>query len=64
MKVTRTSALSGKITTKELDITHEQLNRWRQGELIQNVFPNLSSNDREFLMTGITPEEWDKWLKE
>ena len=27
-------------------------------ELIQNAMPNLSADEREFLMTGITPEEW------
>ncbi len=44
----------------ELDITPEQLARYEQGnELIQNVFPNLSPEHREFIMTGITPEEWN-----
>lgn len=27
--------------------------------LIQDLFPYLSDDDREFLLTGITPEEWD-----
>jgi hypothetical protein len=30
---------------------------------IQNAMPNLSTDDREFLMTGVTPEEWDKYIK-
>ena len=35
--------------------------RWvGEGELIQNVFPDMSADDREFLMTGTTPAEWDK----
>jgi len=42
----------------ELPITNEQLNRWEQGELIQNVFPDLTPDQREFIMTGITGEEW------
>ena len=29
------------------------------GGLIQDAFPFLSPGEREFLMTGITPEEWD-----
>ena len=42
----------------ELDITYEQLKRWQDGELIQNVFPDLNVDEREFLMTGITSDEW------
>lgn len=30
------------------------------GALIQQAFPFLSAEEREFLMTGITPEEWDE----
>tara|TARA_R100000995_G_scaffold52305_1_gene25343 strand:- start:165 stop:329 length:165 start_codon:yes stop_codon:yes gene_type:complete len=50
--------ISNKTTTMELPITNEQLNRWEQGELIQNVFPDLTPDQREFIMTGITGEEW------
>jgi hypothetical protein len=46
----------------EIDVTSEQLfrieNRTNTTELIQNIVPNLSIADREFLMTGITNEEW------
>ena len=28
--------------------------------LIQNAFPNLTSEQREFIKTGVTPEEWDE----
>lgn len=58
MLLERTSMLSDKTTTMELPITNEQLDRWRQGELIQNVFPDLTPDEREFIMTGITAEEW------
>jgi hypothetical protein len=48
----------------ELDITYEQLdrvnNRHLSKELIQDIVPNLSKEEREFLITGITPEEWNK----
>jgi len=36
----------------------DQYDAWKGGELIQNAMPNLSADEREFLMTGITPEEW------
>jgi hypothetical protein len=33
---------------------------WGQGELVQNAMPHLSADEREFIMTGITPTEWDE----
>ena len=30
--------------------------------LIQDVFPELTNDEREFIMTGITPEEWEKFI--
>ena len=27
---------------------------------VQDVYPNLSADDREFLISGTTPEEWDR----
>jgi hypothetical protein len=41
----------------------EQISRWRTGELIQDAMPNLSADDREFIKTGITPEEWNKYVE-
>jgi len=32
--------------------------------LVQVEFPNMSESDREFLMTGITPQEWNDIFKE
>lgn len=63
--ITRTSMLSGIKRTQTIDITEEQLKRWESGEdLIQNIMPNLSDNDREFILTGSTPEEYDEAYKE
>lgn len=62
MLITKVSSISGKTNSMEIPITHEQLldcsNRSRQGEKIQNILPQLNADQREFLMTGITPEEW------
>jgi hypothetical protein len=41
-----------------LPITEEQYTAWEQGTLVQNAMPHLSPDEREFIMTGITPEEW------
>ena len=61
LEVTKKSIISGKTNTMELDISQEQLDRWESvdKQLIQVAFPNLSSSEREFLMTGITPTEWN-----
>lgn len=65
MKITRKSRVSGIERTKEFpSVTEEQMERWDHGELIQNVFPELSDDDREFIMTGITPDEWDELFPE
>lgn len=74
MLVERKSILSGKTHQMEIDITERELARlephgmligngvkWSvPGMLIQHAFPDLSADEREFLMTGITPEEWNE----
>lgn len=64
MKVTRTSFISGITRTLDLNITEEEADKFRKGALIQNAFPNLSADEREFILTGITKEEWDKTFKD
>jgi hypothetical protein len=68
MLITRTSQISMTESTLDLDITQDQLNRislrYNTGELIQNIVPNLSKEEREFLMTGITPKEWNELFNE
>jgi hypothetical protein len=59
MLITRTSPFSGNTNSMEIEVTQEQLSSWESGVLIQNAMPNLSADEREFIMTGITPEEWD-----
>jgi hypothetical protein len=60
MIITRKSVLSGILRSMDLPITQGQIDRWRNGGLIQLVMPNLSDDEREFFMTGISPEEWDE----
>lgn len=60
MLITRTSMFTGKTTTLEIPVTQEQLDSWNKGELIQNAMPNLSVDEREFIKTGVTKEEWDE----
>jgi hypothetical protein len=59
MQITMRSILSGIERTREIDVKPDQLAAWESGVLIQNAMPNLSDDDREFIMTGITPDEWE-----
>ena len=64
MMVTRKSMMSGEVRTLNLDVTNEQLQRWRAGELIQNVMPKLTPSEREFIITGVTDEEGREAMKD
>ena len=59
MQITRISPLTGKKNTREIDVTVTQLKQWKAGGLIQSVMPHLSDDDREFLISGSTPEDWN-----
>ena len=56
--------MSGIERTMDLPITEQQYQRWLDGALIQDAFPNLTASQREFIMTGVTDEEWDELFKE
>lgn len=59
MKISMKSILTGKTHIRDLPITEAQYARYHAGaELIQDILPHLTPADREFLMTGITDEEW------
>jgi len=64
MRIAKQSMLTGNITTREIPVTNWQIIRWRDGENIGNVMPDVSLDDREFIKTGITPEEWNKYCGE
>ena len=64
MLITRRSMFSGKIRTLSVNITKEQLDHWKNGGLIQNVMRNLTDDEREFVISGVTKEEWDAEYEE
>jgi len=59
MRILRTSRLTGNTSAMNIDITQAQLDAWVDGSLIRDVMPNISADEREFIITGITPDEWD-----
>ena len=60
MKITKVSMLSKLERSLELDVTDEEIKAWKAGMLIQDAMPRLNTDDREFMMTGITAEEWEE----
>ena len=62
VEVTRISPLTGNVNKMYLDITQEQIAEWNapaeKRRLIQDIFPNLNDDEREFIMTGYTPADW------
>ena len=58
MIVERRSPRTQKINRMDLPISAEQVARYESGELIQRAFPNLTAEQREFYMSGLTPEDW------
>ena len=62
IQVTRLSVITRKMNTMELPISQEHLDIYDTvGDiLVQDAFPNLDKEQREFLISGITPDEWTK----
>jgi hypothetical protein len=59
--MTRTSPLTGKVNVLDIPVTTEQLNKWEvEGALIQDAMPDLSPEHREFILSGLTPEDWNE----
>lgn len=60
MIIKRTSEVSGITREFDLPVTIEQMGRFESGmETIQDVFPHLTADEREFIKSGVTAEEWD-----
>ena len=62
------SLFSGESSCMSFDIEpqvfDESFSKWEKGELIQNAFPMLNADEREFLMTGMTAYETLLWNQE
>ena len=65
MLYTQRSKLTGRVNQMELPVTPEQFREWQTSRtLIQNAFPQLTPDQREFLLTGSTQQEWDDLFKD
>ena len=62
IKIDRKSPKTGKINSMILDTTAALLDEYYKGSdrLVQDIFPNLNVDEREFIMTGYTVEDWEE----
>ena len=49
---------------QEITVNGPDLFKFRQGALIQEAFPYLSADAREFLISGVCGKCWDKMFPE
>jgi len=56
------SPKTNKLNSMELDTTSESLNEYYNGgdRLVQDIFPSLNVDEREFIMTGYTVDDWNE----
>lgn len=59
MLIRRVSLFTGIERTRDIPVDPEDFARWQLGTNIQVAMPYLNDDDREFIMTGVTKEEWD-----
>ncbi len=65
MIITNKSKVSGIVRSMDLPVTEAQLNRYNTGRFtLQDCFPNLSPDEREFIKTGITADEWEETFRQ
>ena len=58
-KFERISPLTGKRNVMVLEVKTAELLRYALGGKIQECFPDLTPDEREFILTGYTKEDWD-----
>jgi hypothetical protein len=61
MQITRKSVITGIQRTMDIPVNPEDFLAWQAGHgNIQDMMPYLSDDHREFILSGITPKEWDE----
>lgn len=51
-------------TVHHISVKPSDLRRWQDGELIQNVFPELPPEVRELMISSVCSECFDEMFKE
>lgn len=50
--------------TYKVETTQKQLELYRNGLKAQDAFPNMPKEDREFIISGTSPEGWEQMFGE
>lgn len=58
------SLFDGEWNTMPLAITPAQYEAWQEGDYIQRAMPHLSPDEREFLLSGAMPGEFEAMFPE
>lgn len=63
--IRRKSILTGNVSHMQIAMPPAEFAQrerdWKDGTLIQDAFPEQSADIREYIMNGITAEEWEKF---
>jgi hypothetical protein len=60
MQITRRNPFTNEHHTWNIAVTEQQLQDWKNGQLIQDAMPHLTEDEREFILSGILPEQWNR----
>jgi hypothetical protein len=58
MIIKRKSPITGITREMDLPITHTQYAMWLKGTLIQDAAPDLTPDEREYIISGVYGDEW------
>ena len=56
--IDRKSPFTGMVNEMEIELAPNDYVNWKHGVNIQDALPYLTADEREFIKTGITPEDW------
>ena len=60
MWIKRQSAISGIERTRNIPVNPDDFFLWKNGEgSVEDLMPYLTDSDRDFILSGITGDEWD-----
>ena len=60
MLISKQNLITGEINTMDLPVTLEQVKLYEDGALVQTAFPHLDADQREFLISGILPGDFEE----
>lgn len=61
MLIKRQDPMTGKVNEIDLNITIEQWGAYKAGGYVQDCFPQLTADEREFIISGIPPGLFDEY---